>query len=214
MNLILVPTAHVSKKSIELVKKTINSEKPDIIAVELDKQRAIGLLSNKKPSTFTLLKNPSFLFMYSAQQILGIIFKSKPGEEMRTALIESGKLNIPILLADMPIQKIIQNLKKVPFKEKLKIILPMKIKGINSLDSLTDPDKLRPILKQIKIKYPHIYKFLLEERNEYIFNKIINSNYTNIVGIFGAGHIPGLLDLVENHNKNNPENKINIRFVR
>lgn len=213
MELILIPTAHISKKSIQQVIDTIRYEKPDLIAVELDKQRAIAILTNKKPKVLDLLKNPGFLFMYSAQQIIGLIFKSKPGEEMKTALIESSKNKIPILLADMPITKTMENMKKIPFKEKLKMFMPMKIEGIDSIDKLTDPKRLRPILEQIKINYPTTYKFLLEERNKYIFEKIRETNYKKIVGVFGAGHIPGLLDLIEQHNLNNLENKINIKII-
>ncbi|MCC7552178.1 TraB/GumN family protein [Candidatus Micrarchaeota archaeon] len=214
MELILIPTAHISKKSIQQVIDTINLEKPDIIAVELDKQRAIGLLQNKKPNLLVLLKNPGFLFMYSAQQIIGLIFKSKPGEEMKTALVESGKHKIPILLADMPISKTIENMKKIPFREKIKMFAPVKINGINSIDKLTDPDKLRPILEQIKIKYPKTYQFLLEERNQFIFDKLISCNYLKIVGVFGAGHIPGLIDLINQYNINNKEKIINFKIVR
>ena len=213
MDLILIPTAHISKKSIQKVKITIKNEKPDIIAVELDKQRALALLSGKKPSLKILLKNPSFLFMYFAQQILGIIFKSTPGEEMRTALFEAGKNKIPILLADMPISQIVQNMKKITLKEKLKMLLPMKIKGISSIDELTHPDKLRPLLKKIEEKYPMLYKVLLEDRNQFIFNRISKVNYEKIVGVFGAGHIPGLIDLIKQYNLNNPEEKINLKII-
>ncbi|MFA5381695.1 MAG: TraB/GumN family protein [Candidatus Micrarchaeia archaeon] len=213
MELILVPTAHVSKKSIELVKKTINEEKPDLIAVELDKQRAMSLLSGKKPDLLTLLKNPGFLFMYSAQQIIGFILKSTPGEEMKTALLEAGKNNIPILLSDLPIQYTMQNLKKIPFREKLKLITPMKIKGIDSIEKLTNPKELRPLLIQIKERYPNTYKYLIEDRNNFIFNKIINSKQTKIVGVYGAGHIPGLEDLIKEYNLINLENKIQLKVI-
>ena len=37
--IILIATAHVSKQSVELVKKVIDDEQPDTICVELDDQR-------------------------------------------------------------------------------------------------------------------------------------------------------------------------------
>ena len=213
MELILIPTAHVSKKSVQKVRGTIREHAPDVVAVELDKQRAVALLTGKKPSFSTLLRHPGFLIMYLAQQFIGFIFRSSPGEEMKTALIEAGILHIPILLADMPIQKIIDNLKKIPFKEKLRIILPIKIKGIKSIDALVEPEKLRPLLEKIKEKYPYTYRYLLEERNKHIFDKFLAVGDKKVVGVFGAGHIPGLSDLVKKHNLKNPENKIKLTIV-
>ena len=45
--IILVGTAHISKESINLVEKTIDEEQPDIIGIELDKERLAQLLSGK-----------------------------------------------------------------------------------------------------------------------------------------------------------------------
>ena len=45
--LIIIGTAHISKQSAELVEEVITAEKPDIVCVELDKQR-LEALSNKK----------------------------------------------------------------------------------------------------------------------------------------------------------------------
>ena len=46
--IILVGTAHISKESITLVEDTIQNEAPDVIGVELDKERLGQLLSGKK----------------------------------------------------------------------------------------------------------------------------------------------------------------------
>ena len=37
--IVLVGTAHISGKSVELVEQTIEQEKPDVVGVELDEQR-------------------------------------------------------------------------------------------------------------------------------------------------------------------------------
>ena len=61
MEWILIPTAHVSRKSIQKVRGTIRGYAPEVVAVELDKQRAVALISGKKPSLSTLIRNPGFL---------------------------------------------------------------------------------------------------------------------------------------------------------
>jgi len=46
--IILVGTAHISDKSVELVRKTIEEEKPDSVGIELDYERFKQLKSGKK----------------------------------------------------------------------------------------------------------------------------------------------------------------------
>ncbi len=50
-NLIIIGTSHVAKQSLEEVESAINKEKPDIIALELDKRRFYSLLYKKKGKT-------------------------------------------------------------------------------------------------------------------------------------------------------------------
>ena len=47
-NLIIIGTSHIAKQSLKEVKKAIEEEKPDIIAIELDRKRLMALASKKK----------------------------------------------------------------------------------------------------------------------------------------------------------------------
>jgi len=47
-NIILLGTSHIAEQSIQRIKSIIQNESPDIIAVELDKQRLISLLKNEQ----------------------------------------------------------------------------------------------------------------------------------------------------------------------
>ena len=47
-NLTLIGTSHIAKQSLDEVKNTIMAEKPDIIALELDRKRFLALKINKK----------------------------------------------------------------------------------------------------------------------------------------------------------------------
>ncbi|MCF0110723.1 MAG: TraB/GumN family protein, partial [Erysipelotrichaceae bacterium] len=46
--ILLVPTAHVSKESAEYVRKVIDEEQPDCICIELDEDRYQSVTSKKK----------------------------------------------------------------------------------------------------------------------------------------------------------------------
>jgi len=47
-NLKIIGTAHVSKESIEEVKKAIITHQPDVVAVELDINRYQNMIAEKK----------------------------------------------------------------------------------------------------------------------------------------------------------------------
>ena len=47
-NLTIIGTSHIAKQSLDEVKDAIEGEKPDIIALELDKQRLYALMQAKK----------------------------------------------------------------------------------------------------------------------------------------------------------------------
>ena len=47
-NLTVIGTSHIAKQSLEEVKKAIEEEKPEIVALELDRPRLSGLLSGQK----------------------------------------------------------------------------------------------------------------------------------------------------------------------
>ena len=48
MTIKLLGTSHISKQSVDEIKQEIENYTPDIVAVELDQQRAIALLSEQK----------------------------------------------------------------------------------------------------------------------------------------------------------------------
>src|SRR3989338_11299945 len=93
--IVLVGTAHISGKSIELVEKTIEEEKPDVVGVELDEQRFHQLRHQEEGKeldigkivctgqTYLLLLN---LLLANMQRQLGQQVGVKPGQEMLKAV--------------------------------------------------------------------------------------------------------------------------------
>ncbi len=47
-NLTIIGTSHIAKQSLDEVKKAIEEEKPEIVALELDKKRLYALMQAKK----------------------------------------------------------------------------------------------------------------------------------------------------------------------
>ena len=110
---ILVGTAHVSKKSAQLVKTVIEEENPDTVCVELCQSRYQAIQQKdrwqdtdiikvvKEKKSFLLLSN---LLLASFQRRIAKQFGIKPGQEMITAIETAETVGAQIHLADRDIR--------------------------------------------------------------------------------------------------------------
>jgi len=217
----IIGTSHVSKKSSEEVKKTIENWNPDIIALELDENRLKNLLTNKKTKTKFSIKKlgiTTYIFLKLAsylQKKVGANLKIKPGAEMKTAINLARQKNTPIFLIDQNIQVTSQKLSKsFTLKEKLKMFMEpltpfgkkQEFKNAKKLltGDLPNEKTLEELINYFKKKYPNIYKVLVEERNQIMCKKIIhitNQHPNNkILVIVGAGHKKGMEKILRNEN--------------
>ena len=111
--IVLLGTAHVSRESVEEVRKVIAEEKPDRVCVELDDGRYTSMSQGsswqnlnvgkaiRQGKGFLLMAN---LVLSSFQRRLGKDLGVKPGEEMLAAVQTSQELGIPYSLCDRNIQ--------------------------------------------------------------------------------------------------------------
>ncbi len=113
----LVGTNHVSKKSIEKIKKVFDENNPDIVCLELDKYRYPALFQDTRPSINPLLISKVGFKGYLFSLIGGIIQRHlakklgmKSGVDMRTAAELAKKKKAKILLIDQNIQKTLWNI--------------------------------------------------------------------------------------------------------
>jgi len=116
-NVILVGTNHIAQKSIEKIKKTFEDNSPDIVCLELDKNRYPALFQKSKPSL-----NPALIlkvgvkgYLFSliggfVQRYLAKKTGMTPGVDMRTAALLAKEKKIKILLIDQDIQKTLWNI--------------------------------------------------------------------------------------------------------
>ncbi len=205
-NLYVLGTSHISKESVKHVKKTVKTLKPSIIALELDQSRYNALISKKKLSKINLLKTlgiRGFLLNFIGVFIEKLLAKKTgipPGTEMKTAIKLAKKHNIKVVLIDQPIQITLKKLiTQITRKEKLKFIkelilsLFMSKKHIEfDINKVPSQKIITKLIKETKLKFPTVYKIVVEERNIYmakILNKLI-TYYPDkaILAIVGAGH--------------------------
>ena len=215
-NLVFLGTSHIAKQSLEEVKRVIDEEKPDIIALELDNNRLPALMS-KAPRKIELrsiryigLKGFLFsLFGAWAERKLGKLVGVAPGSEMRQAVSIAKKNNIKLALVDQDIKITLQRLSKsITWKEKwnfladiAKAVFAGKKEIEFDLTKVPDKKIIKKLTDKLKERYPNVYKVLIEERNKVIASNIKNlmdsSQDKKILVILGAGHIDEVLELIK-----------------
>jgi pheromone shutdown-related protein TraB len=223
-NLTIIGTSHIAKQSLDEVKKAIETEKPDIIALELDKQRLYALMSSKREKiSFSSIFKVGFKgFLFSligawAEKRLGEYGGVMPGTEMKTAIKLSKKYKIKLALIDQDIQITLKKLSKsLSWKEKWNFIADMfravilREKEVE-FDLRTVPSKeiIQKMINKVKKRYPNIYKVLVAERNEYMAKKLVRlmKAEEKILAIVGAGHEEEMINLVKKN-----LNKVDITY--
>ena len=130
-NILLIGTAHISKESVEEVKKAIEKFKPDIVAVELCQRRFDAITKKDKwektPVTKLLKSNNAYLmlaqtFLSSIQRRLGKEYGVEPGSEMIAAMQEAKKHNLSVAHVDRDISITLKRAwRKMGIREKFRL---------------------------------------------------------------------------------------------
>jgi pheromone shutdown-related protein TraB len=215
-NLTIIGTSHIAKQSLEEVKKTIEEEKPDIIALELDKKRLYALMRRKKPkvSIYNIGRVGFKGFLFSligawAEKKLGEIVGVSPGSEMKMAIRLAKRNKIKIALIDQDIEITLRKFSRtLSWREKWNFLMDLfnafilRKKEVEfDLSTVPDEKIIKKLISKVKKRYPNIYKVLVEERNMIMANnlsELINKNEDEkIVAIVGAGHEKELIDLIK-----------------
>ena len=214
-NIYLLGTSHIAQESVDKVKEFIESKKPEIIAIELDQNRAYALFHKRKLSLKDIrhLGVKGFLINLIGVYIekkLGKLVGVTPGSEMKTAIKLAKKQKLAIALIDQDIGITLKKLSKsVTWREKLRFVKEI-IKGLITRKPQIEPFDLRKtpsketvekIIQMVKVSYPNVYKVLIEERNQ-IMAKNLYSLMTNnpdkiIFAIVGAGHEEGIIKILK-----------------
>jgi len=207
--IILIGTAHVSKKSAEQVKEMIDLEKPDTVAIELDQGRYKSITEGKKWSDtdiVSIIKEKKAtlllvnLMMSSFQKRMANQFGINPGEEMITAINSAKENDAKIILADRDIQITFQRIwRGIGFAGKMKLLTGLVYSMFSDeevteedLERLKTEDILTSILDDLKDSFPKLKTTLIDERDKYLAEKIKNAPGEKIIAVLGAGHIPGI----------------------
>jgi len=122
----IIGTSHISPESLKKVQQVILKEKPNIVAIELDKKRLIALLQKGKtgPRLRDIkrvgLKGWLFAIIGAwVERKLGAKVGVTPGSEMTAAISAARQVGAKVALIDQDIEITLRNFSKaLTWKEK------------------------------------------------------------------------------------------------
>jgi|SRR5690625_534134 len=216
--IVLIGTAHVSKRSAEQVKEVIEQEQPDSVCVELDERRYQSIKDKdrwrnmdifkviKEKKTTLLLMN---LAISSFQNRLAKQFGVQAGQEMIQGIESAKDVSAELVLADRNIQVTFSRIwNGIGLKGKATLLTSI-IYSIFSRENITEEelenmksqDMLNAMLKELTENFPRLKKPLIDERDQYLAGNIKNAPGKKVVAVLGAAHIPGIeREIYKSHN--------------
>lgn len=207
--IIIVGTAHVSDKSVAEVNEVIEREKPDIVAVELDRARYQALKGEEEVREINVRELLSegklyhFLihwFLAYVQKKIGTDAGVKPGAEMLAAIEKAEKTGARVALIDRDIQITLGRFwNKMSFFEKLKLSFSLVGASLGfgtkeiDMDTVTDEDVVTQLIAELRKLAPSAASVLIDERDAFMAKKLIEiSREGSVVAVVGAGHREGI----------------------
>jgi pheromone shutdown-related protein TraB len=209
----LVGTAHVSQQSVDLVEEIIREVKPDTVAIELCDKRYESLRDPdrwKNTDIFAVIKQGhgyvlfAQLLLAGFQKKLGAQLQVKPGAEMLKAALIAEEIGSQIVFADRNVRVTLKRTwSALGLLSMSKVILAF-LSGFFSnekieedeLERLKRSDVLEEVMKDFSKALPEVRRDLIDERDQYLAQKIRTASGKKIVAVVGAGHCPGIKEYI------------------
>ena len=216
--ILLVGTAHISQSSVDEVNKVIEQEQPDTVCIELCASRHQAMVDKdqwkntdifkvvREGKSFLLLSN---LIMTAFQKRLGSQLGVQPGAEMLAAIQASERINAELQLVDRDVKITLQRTwRGMPFWGRMKVFSQLLASlfireeiSKEEIEKLKESDALSEAMQMLADQSPDMKRILIDERDQFMAEKIRQAPGKRIVAVVGAGHVKGLsLELEREHN--------------
>ncbi|MGG0718055.1 TraB/GumN family protein [Robertmurraya massiliosenegalensis] len=211
---ILIGTAHVSKQSAEQVKEVIEAEKPDAVCVELDQQRYQSIMAGnswKDMDIFSVIKQKKAslllinLAISSFQKRMASQLGIQPGQEMIQGIESAKETGAKLVLADRNIQTTFSRIwHQVGLWGKAQLLAQV-VASIFSKDTISEEelekmkskDMINTVLNEFTESFPRLKVPLIDERDQYLAQKIKDAPGKKVVAVLGAAHVPGIQEEIK-----------------
>jgi pheromone shutdown-related protein TraB len=212
--IILIGTAHVSKASAEQVKEVIELERPDAVCIELDEQRYQSITDGDKwrdMDIFKVIKEKKAtvllinLALSSFQKRMANQLGINAGQEMIQGIQSAKEVDATLVLADRNIQITFSRIwHNVGLWGKMQLLTQI-IFSIFSNESISEEelekmksqDMLNSMLNEFTEHFPKLKTPLIDERDQYLAQKIKEAPGNKVVAVLGAAHVPGIKEEIK-----------------
>ena len=189
----LFGTVHVDPSSAATVRDTIVGMKPEVVALELDEGRMMALENPKAQRGRGA--GVSFLTMALLEKFAGQMTGSPPGTEMLEAARAAKAVGSRVEFIDLPITNTGAALRKLPRKEKAKLVVDalaslvvLPFSRINWSKVTEDMDSQ---IGAFRKRYPVLSSILIDTREEHMINqlkRVMDSTTGQVLAVVGFGH--------------------------
>jgi pheromone shutdown protein TraB len=206
----LIGTGHVFDLSQALL-EILDERQPQVIGVELDRQRYRGLMSKASKPSETQKKAKGQPLLYRLlgrfQDTMAKEHGVTAGSEMLLGITYAQSHQLPLEFLDMDAQRMFtEMLRSMSLREKLRLV----ISGIGGMFVNKDrmDDELQKIegnfdeyLKMIGERFPTVKAVLIDRRNDHMAQRLLglHHHFEKVVALVGDGHIPGLSQLLDKY---------------
>ncbi|PSG99180.1 MAG: hypothetical protein BRC29_03575 [Nanohaloarchaea archaeon SW_7_43_1] len=204
----VVGTAHVSDRSVEEVRDTIEELQPDFVGVELDENRleslkdregwkSIDIKEAVREGKGSVLALNLLMSMY--QRKIGMKQGVEPGAELLEAVEAAEENEINYSVIDQDISVTLERVKEeLGIFDKLFLLSSLFFDGTDiKVEELKESDMLSQIVSELDEEFPELKKVLLDERNEYMADRLLEKDFDHAVVFVGAAHVEGLTRILE-----------------
>ena len=189
----IIGTVHVDPASASMVRETIAALKPEVVALELDQARLVALENPKAQRSRGA--GLSFLTMALLEKYAGQLTGSAPGTEMLEAVKAAQLAGSKIAFIDLPIANTAAALKKLPRKEKAKLVIDglasLLVLPFSGLNWSKVTEDVGSQIEAFRKRYPVLSRVLIDSREEYmvrVLKRIIDQTTGQVVAVVGFGH--------------------------
>lgn len=213
----LIPTAHISSKSVALVRQCAEELSPDSICIELDEARYESMMKKKEwdeRSIFSVIKEKRVALLFvqiilaSYQKRLGENFNVNSGAEMLEGARLANEQGCELVLADRSLQVTFNRVwRNLSFWEKCKLLYTLVESFFDDEDSISEEelealktkDMVQSAMEVLGDEFPGVKRHLVDERDSYLSQKIKNAPGKTVLAVLGAAHVDGVVRAIENN---------------
>lgn len=205
----LLGTAHVSKESVQDVRRSVAALAPDTICVELCHTRHRAIVDReswRKMDIVRVIRQKKAVFLL-AQLVMSSFYRKiaqklgvEPGAEMIEGIRQAERTGAELVLADREIEITLKRTwRSLGFIEKLKLFGQM-FMGLffmgdvddEFIESIKHKDQMEVLLEAFSGSFPEVKRRLIDERDIYLAQKIRSAPGQKVLAIVGAGHLEGI----------------------